>query len=177
VAARGPLAQKPADPRETRLAAVPRERLIGAGLIALTAVLCAWTAWQPARSDAASNQALELLAAGDLAEAAREADNAYDINPLSPKPLFVLAQVQDRAGNLPAAESTLEQAVVEHPEQPDVWLRLAELQLFRLDRPQSALDTLRGALYLDPRSRQVQTTFFDARARLREQEAARAADR
>lgn len=175
VAGRGPLGQRPADGRETSLAGIPRERLIGAGLIAVTALLCAWTAWQPARSDAASNQALALLASGELAEAAREADNAYDINPLSPKPLFVKAQVLDRAGNLPAAEATLEQAVVEHPEQPEVWLRLAEFQLFRLDRPQSALDTLRGALYLDPRSRQAQTTFFDARARLREQEAASAA--
>ncbi|MEX2195819.1 MAG: O-antigen ligase family protein [Thermoleophilaceae bacterium] len=176
VAARGPLGQKPAETaRPSRLAGVPRERLLGAGLVVLTALLCAWTAWQPARSNAASNHALALLADGDLAEAAREADSAYDINPLSPKPLFVKAQVQDRAGNPMAAESTLEQAVVEHPARPEVWLQLAEFQLRQLDRPQAAIDTLRGALYLDPRSRQAQTTFFEARARLREQEAARAA--
>lgn len=175
VAARGRTTERPAQPRFTRLGSLPRERLVGAGLVLLTALLCAWTAWQPARSNAAANEALALLADGELAEAAREANRAQDINPLSPKPLFVKAEIQDRAGNRAAAEDTLEQAVVEHPERPDVWLQLAEFQLRRLDRPEAALETLRGALYLDPRSRQVQTTFFDARTRLREREAARAA--
>lgn len=174
VAARGPLGQKPADTRFSRLGALPRQRLLGSGLVILTALLCAWTAWQPARSNAAANDALALLADGRLAQAAREADRAHEINPLSPKPLFVKAQVLASAGNGDAAESTLEQAVVEHPARPDVWLRLADFQLHRLDRPQAALETLRGALYLDPRSRQAQTTFFEARMRLREQEAARA---
>jgi tetratricopeptide (TPR) repeat protein len=150
------------------------ERLVAVGLVLAAVAVTAWTAWQPARADDASNHALALLDDGKLSEAAREADRAYDLNPLTPKPLFVKAQVQQRAGNLQAASGTLERAVVEHSAEPEVWLRLATFELRVLDRPQAALDTLRGALYLDPRSRAAQTTFFDARVRLREQETARA---
>lgn len=148
------------------------ERLVAAGLVLAAVAVTAWAAWQPARANDASNEALALLDQGRLAEAAREADRAYDLNPLTPKPLFVKAQVLQRAGNLQGALGTLEQAVVEHPAEPDVWLRLATFQLRVLDNPQAALDTLRGALYLDPRSRLAQTTFFDARIRFREQQEA-----
>lgn len=170
VAGRGPL-----DPQAGGLASLrrpPAARLAAAGLVALAALLAAWSAWQPARADRASDRALAALSRGDVAEAAREARHAYEIDPLSPKPLFVAAAVQRRAGREAEAAQTLERAVVEHAGEPEAWLRLATFQLEVLDRPDAALETLRGALYLDPRSRQAQTTFFEARERLRAKEAA-----
>jgi tetratricopeptide (TPR) repeat protein len=177
VAGRGPVEERPPAAGPRPLASLPRPRLAAAALVALAALACAWTAWQPERSQSAGDEALALLEDGELARAAREADRARDLNPLSPRPLFIKAQIQDRAGNRAAAEATLEQAVREHPARADVWLRLAEYQLLDRDDPEAALQTLRAALYLDPRSRQAQAAFFEARSRLREQEAERARER
>lgn len=176
VAGRGPAGERPPGARLRMLGSLPRPRLAAAAAVLVAALVCAWTAWQPERSQSAGDEALALLEEGELARAAREADRARDLNPLSPRPLFIKAQIQDRAGDREAAEATLEQAVREHPARADVWLRLAEYQLIDRDDPEAALQTLRAVLYLDPRSRQAQATFFEARGRLREEEAARAGD-
>jgi hypothetical protein len=42
-------------------------------------------------------------------------------------------------------------------------LRLAQLELFVLDRPDVALDAIRPALYLDPRDAETIDTFVAAR--------------
>ncbi|HWH44501.1 MAG TPA: O-antigen ligase family protein [Thermoleophilaceae bacterium] len=169
VAARGPLpslgAAPPEKPRWKRPAG---ERIVLAAGVGLLALTCVWSAVQPERADDASNRALALLARGDVEEAAEQARRAEDINPLSPRPLFVQAAIEHRAGRLTAAGDTLERAVRRYPSQPEVWLRLATFQLRILDRPDQALHTLRGALYLDPRSRAAQSAFFEARHRLRQ---------
>jgi hypothetical protein len=52
------------------------------------------------------------------------------------------------------------------PGEPQVWIRLAEYQLDTLAKPADALKTIRGALYLDPKSRAAQQVFLEARKRL-----------
>lgn len=177
VAARGPLASvggPPRDPsRSVRLGRLPsRERLLGAVLVLATVAVCAWSTWQPERADDASNRALALLEAGDERGAAREAARAREIDPLSLKPLFVRASIEESAGRTREAAATLEQAVVEHPSDPEAWLRLADFQLESLDRPRAAIRTLQGAIFLDPLSPAAQTALLEALERLRAQRAA-----
>ena len=139
--------------------------LLAAGVI-VAVLLCAWAVWQPERADRASDQALQLIEDGRLQAAADEAEDAQDINPVSPQPLFVTAAVENAAGREESALAVLERAVVEHPGDPQAWLRLATYQLNELDRPRSALRTLRGLLYLDPRSPAARRVFEEARAQL-----------
>jgi len=51
-----------------------------------------------------------------------------------------------------AAYHTLERAVIEHPRDPEIWLRLGRFELDKLDLPQRALETARAVLPLDPHS-------------------------
>jgi tetratricopeptide (TPR) repeat protein len=162
----------PAAPAPGRPPRPSTERLVGAGAVVVVALACAWSAWQPERSDGAGDRALALLDEGKLDPAAREADRAHDMNPLSPKPRYVKAAILDRAGRPDEALAVLQQAVIEHPSEPDVWLRLADFQLHVLANPAAAVETLRGALYLDPHSRAAQAAFFEARERSRERTAA-----
>ncbi|HEX6738278.1 MAG TPA: O-antigen ligase family protein, partial [Vicinamibacteria bacterium] len=175
VAGRGPLAAALAGNDEATLVAPPapaRERpgaqriLAAVGLLAC-ALLFAWTAWQPEASDRHSNRALELSDQGDQRAARAEAKAAADANPLSPEPLLVQGAVETRAGRVPAAQAALERAVLGFPGDPQNWLRLAAFQLGTRDDPAAALDTVEGALYLDPLSKPSRQLFLEARARLR----------
>jgi hypothetical protein len=58
--------------------------------------------------------------------------------------------------------------VIRFPGDPQTWYRLAAFQLGTLDSPEQALETLRGALYLNPHSGPGSALFLDARARQRE---------
>jgi hypothetical protein len=58
------------------------------------------------------------------------------------------------------------------PGDPQTWYRLAAFQLGTLDAPEQAVETVRGALYLDPHSKAASQLFLDARARLREKSGA-----
>jgi len=144
-------------------------RLLAAAAVVLTALVCAWAVWQPERAEQKTDDALALLESGKPVAAAKLADKAHDIDPLSPKPLLVRASAEDAAGSPDAGRITLERAVAEYPGNPGVWLRLAQFQLGTLRQPAAALETLRGALYLDPRSSDAQQLFFDARSQLRGQ--------
>jgi cytochrome c-type biogenesis protein CcmH/NrfG len=92
-----------------------------------------------------------------------EVGDARDLNPLSVEPLFELSVVEQKAGRDAAARAALEQAVRLQPDNPRTWLRLAQLELFVLDRPEVALDAIRPALYLDPRDAETIDTFVTAR--------------
>jgi hypothetical protein len=61
--------------------------------------------------------------------------------------------------------------VIEFPGDPQTWYRLAAFELGTLDAPERALETIRGALYIDPHSRLASELFLNARARLREKQA------
>jgi tetratricopeptide (TPR) repeat protein len=147
-------------------------RIAAAAAVAVTALLCVWTIWQPEASERASNTALDLIDSGKIAQARGEAKNAHDANPLSPRPFIVGASVEEAAGNNREAVATLEQAALEFPGDPQTWLRLAGFQLNTLDQPDKALQTLSAALYLDPHSKVGRALFLQARERSRQQHAA-----
>jgi len=84
--------------------------------------------------------------------------------------LLVAAAIETSAGQETAAQRSLERAVLRYPGDPQTWYRLAAFQLGTLDDPAAALETIPGALYLDPFSARNRQLFLDARARLREQQ-------
>jgi hypothetical protein len=170
VAGRGPLGAE-APPRLLSLAAV-RERLRGgvaeparaasAAAAIVVALVCAWTVWQPQRSEAIGQDAVATLDTGDADAARAQAEQARDRNPLSVDPLFTLATIETSAGRKFAARAALEEAVRLQPANPETWQRLAEFELDILDRPQVALTAIRPALYLDPRSSDAVAVFLAA---------------
>ncbi len=171
LAGRGPFDETPparAQGRVGRLRARLREGLrsparaaAAAGMLVLTLV-AAWTVWQPLRAQSASQAALGALADGDRARAQSLAASAAAINPVALEPLFAQATIQ-RAGDPEAGRRVLLEAVRLQPENPDAWLRLAEYQLTALGRPERAAETVRTAIFLDPRSPQAVRLFFEAR--------------
>jgi len=168
VAGRGPLGH-PADRGlagglRARLRAGLRERprAAVAAATALLALLCAWTVWQPLRSDTIGQDAIATLERGDADAARALALEARDRNPLSVDPLFELSTVEAAAGRRAAARRALEQAVRLQPANPDTWLRLAQFELDVLRRPRVALTAIRPALYLDPRSSDAVAVFLAA---------------
>lgn len=129
-------------------------RALAAGAVLATACLCAWAVWQPERAARASERASELLNEGDTAGAFRQARHARDIDPYSSEPLYAQAAAYAGQGKLGLAYRTYEIAILEHPRDPDAWLRLASFEL-DLDLPERALATLDGALLVDPRSLRI----------------------
>ncbi len=149
----------------------------------VTALLLAWAIWQPEASDRATNQALALLDEKKFDQAIAKTEDAEDLNPLTPDPLLVRASIETAANREADAQQNLERAVLLFPGDPQTWYRLAAFQLGTLDAPEQALDTIRGALYLDPHSRAASpalprragsTTREDRRRRARTQRVARA---
>ena len=139
-------------------------RAVAAGAVLVTAVLCALAVWQPERAARANDRALTLLEEGDTAAAIRQAAMARDIDPYSPEPLYVQALVFDADSRLQDAYRALERAVVEHPRDPDAWVRLGSYELDHLDLPGRAVETLEGALRVDPYSQRVPPLLERARA-------------
>ncbi|MBA2506779.1 MAG: O-antigen ligase family protein [Thermoleophilaceae bacterium] len=127
-------------------------RLMFAGAIGLLAVVCAWAVWQPLRSDQAADRAIDAIARKDLRAAAGHAQAARDINPLSPRALWVRSEVEANAGDPAAGVKTLERAVARYPNDAETWLRLAEFRLGRLGSVPGALEAVRVVQYLDPNS-------------------------
>ena len=157
---------------------VPRPengRLVAAVLLALAGLILAWAIWQPEASDRDTNKALELIDDGDYPGAIVATESAADANPLTPDPLLVRASAQSAAGEETAALRSLESAVLKFPGDPQTWIALTEFELRNLDRPNDALESVGGALFLDPRSPFAGQLFLDARARARLLEARRAA--
>jgi tetratricopeptide (TPR) repeat protein len=142
----------------------PARLVLAAGFLLCT-LLAAWAVWQPERSNRKTDEAVELQGQGRLNDAFAAAKDAQAIDPLTPRPLLVEASIEWQGGYQRQAIATLQEAVREYPGEAKTWLRLADFQLNRLNRPHDALSTLQGALYLDPRSREVQEAFFAARAR------------
>lgn len=114
------------------------------------------------------DHATSALARGDYDKALEQSDEAADADPLSPTPLLTRAEVELAAGRTADAQETLEHAVLSFPGDPRSWVRLARFQLVTLDQPARALQTVRGALYLDRFSREAHTIFLSSRAALRQ---------
>jgi O-antigen ligase len=172
VAGRGPLGREPSTgARATGRAAALRDRA-RAGIAAAALVLalvCAWTVWQPLRSDTIGQDALATLDTGNADAARAKAQQARDRNPLSVDPLFELSTIEAAAGRKFAARSALEQAVRLQPANPQTWQRLAEFELDVLKRPNVALTAIRPALYLDPRSSDAVAVFLAAQRQTKAQ--------
>jgi hypothetical protein len=145
-------------------------RILAAAGVGLAALIMAWAIWQPEGSDRETGRALELIDARDYDAAIAKTEDAADANPLSPEPLLVRAVAETSAGQETAAGRTLEEAVLKFPGDPQTWLRLASYQLGTLDRPEDAVETVRGVLFLDPLSRPGGQLFLEARARLRQKQ-------
>jgi tetratricopeptide (TPR) repeat protein len=153
-----------ADPDRPRLR-WPRFAAAAVALVAICA--CAWAAWQPQRSHIQAQRAFDLLAQNRPGAAQKAADDARRINPLALEPLFARAAVLEQRGDLRGAEAQLALGVREHRSDPAAWLRLAQFQLFSLDEPKRAQQTLLGVLSLDPNSREGAYAYFETRVRLR----------
>ena len=145
-----------------RSGARERTRAVCAGATLLLVLAAAWAIWQPARADTLAQDALDALDRGDAGAARSQANRARDANPLSLDPLFTLATIETAAGRNPAASAALSDAVRLQPDNPDAWLRLAEFELNTLQRPAFALQAIRPALYLDPRSSDAVAVFLAA---------------
>jgi hypothetical protein len=143
-------------------------RIMGAVAALATAALLAWAIWQPEASHRATDEALALADEGRFDEARERTADAEDLNPLSPNPLLVRAVVDTQAGRTEQARLILERAVLRFPGDPETWQRLAAFELGTLDAPEQALETIKGALYLDPHGARARQIFLNARARLRE---------
>jgi O-antigen ligase/polysaccharide polymerase Wzy-like membrane protein len=165
VAGRAPLGQ-PAAALGPRVPTPPR--LLAGAAVLLAAIVTAWAIWQPEASDRQIGDALAFSDAGNFDAAIAKTEDAADSNPLSSDPLLTRAAIQTEAGHVAAAQRTLEQAVLKFPGEPLTWYRLAAFQLGTLDHPAQAAATVRGAIFLDPKSVQNQALFLQARARVRE---------
>jgi O-Antigen ligase len=165
VAGRAPLGQ-PVVALGPSVPAPPR--LLAGAAVLLVAVVTAWAIWQPEASDRQVGDALRLSDAGNLDAAIAKTEDAADSNPLSSNPLLTRAAIQTEAGQIGAAQHTLEQAVLKFPGDPQTWYRLAAFQLGTVDHPVQAAATIRAAIFLDPKSVPNQSLFLQARARARE---------
>jgi len=169
VAGRGPLGSEDEEGPGPVFTRRPTWGRILAGVAAVaTAALIAWAAWQPEASDRATNDALALADKKKFDAAVERTKDAEDSNPLTPDPLLVRASIYTQANRVRDAEHSLQQAVISFPGDPQTWYRLAAFQLGTLDAPETAIKTIRGALYLDPHSGPASQLFLNARARLRE---------
>jgi tetratricopeptide (TPR) repeat protein len=173
VAGRGPLRRNAAaELRPPLRLSFDRPRVaIGAAAV-LVALLTAWAAWQPLRSLNETNDVLSELEAGHLDAARAQAITAHNRDPLALDPLTVLAIVETRRGDKPAALRAIEQEVQLQPANTESWLRLADFQLNQLKKPKEALHSLGAALYLDPRNPTTITAYLQVRRRVTGRKAA-----
>lgn len=141
-------------------------RAVAAAAVLITAGLCAWSVWQPERADRATDRVYQHLEEGDFKGASEQVLRARELDPYSPGPLFTTAAVLAEAGRTKAAYEVLEQAVLEHPRDPETWLRLAGFELDRLDLPARALATLGGVAAVDPLSQRIPPLMQRAQAAL-----------
>ena len=169
VAGRGPIGSRPPEPGppalETARASLPRGRLLyeRAALavpVLVVAALAALAVVQPWRAEEKGSDALSLVAQGDFARAHATAEQARDINPLSPEPYFELAAVEDARGDSRAAVDLLEHAVQVEPANAEAWLRLGNYLLVTMSDPTRALPVLQGAIYLDPLSDAARNSYL-----------------
>jgi len=140
-------------------------RIVAAVAVLAIAGLAAWSTAQPQAAVDRADQALFALAEGNVAQARTLAIQAGDIDPLSVDPLFALSEVESAARQPAAAKAALERAVQQQPATPETWIRLAQFELLGGDAA-AARDTVRPALYLDPRSAPAQAIFLEATRQL-----------
>ena len=164
LAARGPLSEsiEPTGSLRERLRGgiKNRWRAGAAALVVAIAAAAAWTVTLPQHSINQSDAALEALTSGNNAQAQNLAREAESTNPFSNVPLYTLAGAQTAAGDLPAAEATLESAVQRRPSVLAGWIALAQFRLNEQDDPAGAMRDIKAAIDLNPRALQVRATYL-----------------
>ena len=95
-----------------------------------------------------------------------QAESARRTNPYSTDPLYAKAAVLKAQKRPVAAYRAFEQAVIEHPQDPEAWLTLGRYELDALDLPLRTLATMSGAFQADPNSRIAVTLSQRAQAAL-----------
>jgi tetratricopeptide (TPR) repeat protein len=142
-------------------------RLAAAAATVLLALLCAWTIWQPVAADRAVARSYALLDENRPRTALAEAEDARDHNPYAKDPLYAKADALADMGRLASALRTYAQVAREHPRDPDPWVRIATFQLYRLDDPARARETVSASFTLDEQSQALSRVLREAEARLR----------
>ena len=164
LAARGPLSEsiEPTGSLRERLRGgiKNRWRAGAAALVVAIAAVGAWAVTLPQHSINQSDAALEALTSGKNAQAQNLAREAESTNPFSNVPLYTLAGAQTAAGDLPAAEATLESAVQRRPSVLAGWIALAQFRLNEQDDPAGAMRDIKAAIDLNPRALQVRATYL-----------------
>jgi O-antigen ligase len=129
-----------------------RAPLAAAGVVALALAAAASSAtpWLSQRSVREVGVAIDR---GDLDGAAAAAERAHTLDPLSLKPIFARARVEERRGDEAAALRAYLDATRLQPENPEAWLALG---LFEFDSGYrcTAYVHLNRAYTLDPAGRQ-----------------------
>ena len=127
---------------------------LGAALLAAVAISAAL----PSLARDHTNEATAALARSDFGEAVRQADVARRLDPVAVDPLLLEARAAGRNGQFGLASQMLTDAVHRQPDNPNVWLGVARLELARGDIP-AMRAAARRMLVLDPIA-PVGTYFF-----------------
>lgn len=172
IAGRGPLSASQARRvqgslgERLRASTGERPRVVCAAVVVLLALVAAWTAWQPLRSDDLAQRSLQTLESGDADGAREQAQRARDLNPLALDPLFKLSRIEEQEGGRPSqARTSLLEAVRLQPANPEAWIQLAGFEL-RAGEAQAAATASRRAVFLDPRSSRTLGLFLQSRKQI-----------
>jgi hypothetical protein len=132
---------------------VARRPLLGAAaVVGALAVLLSFTA--PELAGHAVRASTRALDGGDLERARDRARLAQRLNPLSVRPIVALARIEERRGDLDAAERRYVDAVELQPDNPATWYALGLFEFEARRRMCAAYRFLNEAYTLDPAGNQ-----------------------
>jgi len=137
-------------PDDARAPAGPRATALLAGALILAAL--ATSAYLPWLAEDKAAEATLLSTADDeatLADAAKRADEAIQLNPLAIEPVSAAIAIARKRGRYEEVADLVEEAVDRQPQNPDVWLRAYLVQHFVDDGP-AQIASVRRMLELDP---------------------------
>jgi hypothetical protein len=151
----GPPVSPPASGESSPAGGPTPARLLACAAVALVALLCGWSIWQPVVADRAVARSYDRLADGKPLEALRAASDARDLDPRSVEPLYPIALALGDLDRERAALAVLRRAAAGRPRDPEPWLQIATLQLDRRAAPGPALAAVAQAFQRDPFSRRA----------------------
>jgi O-antigen ligase len=129
-----------------RAGAVPALAVLVAGAAAVVSLALPWLATRRVDDSYAASDA------GRVAEAERDARDARSLNPLSPEPLYALAQARQAARDLTGARAAWTRATTLQPENPDTWWNLGLFEYVQARDMCAAYQALNHSYTLDPKS-------------------------
>jgi hypothetical protein len=124
-----------------------RVAALGLGTALLAAVVI--SAVLPSLARDHTESATAALASSNFPEAVRQADIAQRLDPVAVDPLLLEGRAAGRSGQFGLASRVLTEAVHRQPDNPNVWLGVARLELARGDIP-AMRAAARRMLQLDP---------------------------